>query len=104
MLLTGRRMGADEAKEWGLVNAVVPQAQLLDKVREYAETIIQAAPLAIVAVKEVTRNSAALDIETCYSLLRSGKLEAYQQMLSSEDVKEGPQAFAEKRDPVWQGR
>ncbi len=104
MLLTGRRMGAEEAKGWGLVNAVTPPEQLMDKAREYAETIIQAAPLSIAAVKEVTRATAALDVAACYELLRSGTLTAYEQMLTSEDAKEGPKAFGEKREPVWQGK
>jgi crotonobetainyl-CoA hydratase len=51
LLLTGRRMGADEAKQWGLVNAVVAEDQLMDKAREYAETIIQAAPLSVAPSK-----------------------------------------------------
>lgn len=104
MLLTGRRMGAEEAKQWGLVNAVVPQAELMDKAREYAKTIIQAAPLSIAAVKEVTRATNTLDVEACYALMRSGTLEAYEKMLVSEDAQEGPKAFAEKRTPVWQGK
>ncbi|MFQ5421215.1 MAG: carnitinyl-CoA dehydratase [Anaerolineae bacterium] len=104
MLLTGRRMGAEEAQQWGLVNAVVPPDQLLHKARAYAETIIRAAPLAITAVKEVTRATEMLDIEACYALMRSGTLHAYETMLTSEDAQEGPRAFAEKRDPVWQGK
>ncbi|MCP4360019.1 MAG: crotonobetainyl-CoA hydratase [Chloroflexi bacterium] len=104
MLLTGRRMGAEEARQWGLVNAVVPPDQLLPKARAFAETIIQAAPLAIAAVKEVTRATETLDIEACYALMRSGTLYAYETMLASEDAQEGPRAFAEKRDPVWQGK
>jgi crotonobetainyl-CoA hydratase len=104
MLLTGRRMGADEAKQWGLVNTVVPPEQLLDKAREYAETIIKAAPLSIAAVKEVTRAGEGLGVQACYDLLRSGELTAYEKMLTSEDAKEGPKAFTEKRKPVWQGR
>ncbi|MCP4288070.1 MAG: AAA family ATPase [Gammaproteobacteria bacterium] len=67
-------------------------------------TLTCAAPLSIAAVKEVTRATVALDVEACYALMRSGKLEAYEQMLNSEDAKEGPKAFAEKREPVWQGK
>jgi crotonobetainyl-CoA hydratase len=104
MLLTGRRMAADEALRWGLVNAVVPQAQLLEKAREYAETLVRAAPLSLAAIKEVTRASAALDVQSSYVLLRSGQLPIYTQMLTSADAQEGPRAFVEKRAPVWQGR
>lgn len=104
MLLTGRRMGAEEARRWGLVNAVVPRDQLLDKAREFANTIIQAAPLSIAAVKEITRATAALSVPDGYVLLKSGQLPHYTQMLKSEDAKEGPRAFAEKREPVWKGK
>jgi crotonobetainyl-CoA hydratase len=104
MLLTGRRMEAEEAKRWGLVNAVAPQEQLMEVAREYATRIVRAAPLAIAAVKEITRATNGLGIKACYQLLRSGRLEAYEKMLASEDAKEGPRAFAEKREPVWQGR
>lgn len=104
MLLTGRRMGAEEARGWGLVNAVTPLGELMDKAREYAQAIVKAAPLAIAAVKEVTRATEALGMQACYELMRSGKLKAYAKMLTSEDAKEGPRAFAEKREPVWKGR
>ncbi len=104
MLLTGRRMAAAEAQQWGLVNAVVPAESLLDRARLYAQTIIQAAPLSIAAVKEVTRATAGLDVEACYALMHGGSLVAYQTMLTSEDAQEGPRAFAEKREPVWQGK
>jgi crotonobetainyl-CoA hydratase len=104
MLLTGRRMGAEEAGRWGLVNAITTRDELMDKAREYAQAIIKAAPLAIAAVKEVARATEALGAPACYELMRSGRLRAYQRMLGSEDAKEGPRAFAEKRQPVWQGR
>ncbi len=104
LLLTGRRMDATEAARWGLVNSVVPTERIMTKAREYAELIIQAAPLSIAAVKEVTRATSALTVEESYALLRSGTLPIYDKMLTSEDAQEGPRAFAEKRDPVWQGR
>ena len=104
MLLTGRRMSANEALKWGLVNNVVPLKDLMDKTREYAQTIVQAAPLSIGAVKEVTRETAALGIESSYKKLRSGELTTYERMLVSDDAVEGPRAFAEKRDPEWKGK
>ena len=104
MLLTGRRMGAEEAVRWGLVNAVVPQADLMAKAREFANLMIEAAPLSLAAVKELVRETAVLSLDACYELMRSGQLAAYEAMLHSEDAIEGPRAFAEKRKPVWQGR
>ncbi len=104
MLLTGRRMGAEEAARWGLVNAVVPRAEVMGKAREVAATILQAAPLSIAAVKEITRATAALSTPDGYTLIRNGQLPHYTQMLTSEDAKEGPRAFSEKREPVWRGK
>jgi crotonobetainyl-CoA hydratase len=104
MLLTGRRMGAAEALRWGLVNAVVPAAELLAVARRYATAILAAAPLAVAAVKEVVRATETVPLPECYALLRSGRLPAYQRLLASEDAVEGPRAFAEKRPPVWKGR
>ena len=103
MLLTGRRMDAAEATRRGLVNAVTERDTLMDKCRELAATIIEAAPLAIAAVKEVVRATENLDMAACYALLRSGKVPAYEAMLHSEDAQEGPKAFAEKRKAVWRG-
>jgi crotonobetainyl-CoA hydratase len=104
MLLTGRRMGAAEAVRWGLVNAVVPQEQLMEKAREYANLMIEAAPLSLAAVKELVRETAVLPLDASYSLMRSGQLTAYETMLHSADAIEGPKAFAEKRKPRWQGK
>ncbi|MEU8569442.1 enoyl-CoA hydratase-related protein [Streptomyces pathocidini] len=104
LLLTGRRMPAAEAAHWGLANRVVPAAELLDEARALAHRIVAAAPLAVAAVKEITRQTAHLDLATAYHHLRTGDLPAYRAMLTSTDAQEGPRAFAEKRPPRWTGR
>lgn len=104
MLLSGRKMGAEEAARWGLINSVVPGPELIAQAHTVAEKIADAAPLAVAAVKEVTGTTEYLSIEEAYATLRSGELTAYQRMLASEDVVEGPRAFAENRQPVWRGR
>jgi crotonobetainyl-CoA hydratase len=104
MLLTGRRMGAEEAFRWGLVNRVVDAGAALDAARELAASIDAAAPLAIRAVKAVVSATEHLDAESAYAHLRDGGISAYVRMLESEDADEGPRAFAEGRSPVWKGR
>ena len=104
LLMTGRRMGAAEAARWGLVNQVVPADQLLVAATALAGQIVQAAPLAIAALKQVLRATESQTVQHAYQTLRGGGLPAYQAMLQSDDAKEGPQAFAEKRSPVWRGR
>ena len=103
MLLTGRRMSADEAKHWGLVNQVVKQEQLMDTARELASTIANGAPLVVSAVKEILRETEDVSIEECYRMLHAGEFEGYQRMMESEDAMEGPKSFAEKRDANWKG-
>jgi crotonobetainyl-CoA hydratase len=103
MLFTGRRMGADEALRWGLVNQVVPVDQLMPAAMAMAEQIAMNAPLAVAAAKELMRATGHQDMETAYRTLRSGSLPTYKAMLTSDDAKEGPLAFSEKRPPVWRG-
>jgi crotonobetainyl-CoA hydratase len=102
LLLTGRRMGADEALRHGLVNRVVDRDDLMTTARGLADQIAAAAPLATRAVKAVVRAAEGLGPEDAYAAMRATP--AYREMLASEDADEGPRAFAEGRPPVWRGR
>jgi crotonobetainyl-CoA hydratase len=103
MLLTGRRMSAQEAQRWGLVNQVVPTDDLMRTAHEMAAVIVQNAPLALAAVKEVLRETEGQTLPQAYQTLRTGDLSNYRAMLTSEDAQEGPRAFGEKRAPRWSG-
>ncbi len=104
MLLTGRRMAADEAARWGLVNGVVDPGDLMDAAREIARRIDGAAPLAVRAAKAIVSSTEDLSVESGYAALRAGRVPAYDRVLRSEDAKEGPRAFVEGRPPEWSGR
>ena len=100
MLLTGDMMDAQTAASWGLINRVVPKEQLLESAYAVARKIAANAPLAVQAAKELALRSRELDRGTGL------RFEAViNRMLSmTEDAKEGPAAFAEKRAPRFKGR
>jgi len=104
MLLTGRRASADELARFGVVNRVVPGADLMDAARELAGQMVDNAPLSIAAIKEVLRETQGLSVPAAYAVLKRRELPAYAALYASEDMHEGPRAFAEKRKPIWQGR
>ncbi len=104
LLLTGRRMDANEARAWGLVNQVVAAEELMQCANSMARQIVECAPLSIGAVKEILRATESQSVVDAYRTLRSAPLPIYRAMLSSEDAVEGPRAFSEKRAPVWGGK
>jgi enoyl-CoA hydratase/carnithine racemase len=100
MILLGRRFSAQEALRWGLVNRVVPQSELMTAAEEYAEVIKKNAPLATQAIKELVVRSRSLPLEQGLRL----EWALFDIIKGTEDAKEGPRAFAEKRSPVYKGK
>lgn len=101
LVLTGKRIDAQEAQKIRLINEVVPHDDLLPAAMRLAEEILACAPLAVQASKQVMLQSRDMpemkaSVETEY--------EAAIKMLNSQDAIEGPLAFAEKRKPRWSGR
>jgi crotonobetainyl-CoA hydratase len=101
LILTGRRVGAEEARIMGLISRVVPSDQLLNEARSMAEAVVSGAPLAIAASRAVMRES--LTMPDLRHALRNRYPEIIR-MEASEDAKEGQRAFIEKRAPSWIGR
>jgi crotonobetainyl-CoA hydratase len=104
LLLTGRRFGAAEAARWGLVNRVVPAAELMTAARGLADAICAAAPLAVAAALEILRETEGSGAGAGFAIQRGDGMPAYRAMQGSQDAGEGARAFAERRTPQWQGR
>lgn len=99
MLLTGRQVPAAEAARYGLVNEVVPRAQLKEAVDWWLEAILRCAPLSLRAIKQMIQRSEGIPVAQAIRLKHPALLEA----LASKDSDEGVRAFQEKRRPNWSG-
>jgi enoyl-CoA hydratase/carnithine racemase len=100
LVFTAEPITAQRAYEIGFVNKVVPKEQLLDEARALAHKLVANAPLSLRNFKEMAYRS--LDMHE--SATAALTMRIYDQLLRSEDAREGPRAFAEKRPPQWQGR
>ncbi|MBB5405475.1 enoyl-CoA hydratase-related protein [Paraburkholderia youngii] len=99
MLLTGRRVSAREGLDMGLVNEVVPRAELDAAVQRWVDAVLACAPLSLQAIKQVVRRTSTLSASEAQAL----RLPALVAALQSEDAHEGVRAFQEKRKPCWSG-
>ena len=100
LLLTGRHIKAPEAKEIGLIGHVVPDGEALTKAHEIADLIAANGPLAVQAILKTIRDSEGKHEDECWK----SDATVGAAVFKSEDAKEGPRAFAEKRTPEFRGR
>jgi enoyl-CoA hydratase len=96
-LLTAERFPAQRALELGLINEIVDEEELIDRAYEWARRITANAPLAVQATKESVMRGLALSLDDAYAV----ETQMSQRIFQTDDAKEGPKAFAEKRAPRW---
>ena len=99
MVLNNRTLSAEEAARFGLVNRVVPPERYLDEALELSQQIAERAPVAVRIAKEAVNKA----LETSLTEGLAYERRVFYLLFSTEDQKEGMQAFIEKRKPNWQG-
>ena len=102
MILTGKLISAGEAQAMGLVNQVVPIEDLMQTANNWAREVLECAPLSVQAAKQIILETNDLSQPVAENLVE--RLSCVQKLRQSDDYVEGPQAFSEKRKPVWKGR
>lgn len=101
MLLTGADYSAKQCLEFGLIGHVVPDGQALAKAKEIADVIASNGPIAVRAILKSARESFGLPEEQAFN---EKEMPIGMPVFQSEDAKEGPRAFLEKRSPVFRGK
>lgn len=100
LILTADQMDAETALRVGLVSHIVPKDELMDRAMQIANTICERGPLAVRTAKEAIVRG--MDMPLDHALAYEDVLLA--RLMGTEDAKEGPRAFAEKRKPEYKGR
>jgi enoyl-CoA hydratase/carnithine racemase len=99
MMLTARPISAAEGAVLGLVNEVVPKGQLMQVAERWAREIAECSPLAVQATKQAAMQGLGKPLAEALT----ARYDAVERLWASEDAKEGPLAFAQKRKPKWRG-
>ena len=100
LLMTGNNMTAEEAHRVGFINEVVEPEALMPRALELAAKIAKNAPLAVQAIKETAIRTNGIPLEEAFKI----EHECSARVMTSSDAREGPRAFAEKREPVFKGK
>ena len=100
IIMTGKPISAQQAYEWGVLNAVCEPQELMPKALETARTIAGNAPLSVRQIKKSVRFGMQMELKTAYRF----EVEAYNHLVETEDRYEGVKAFNEKRKPQFKGR
>lgn len=100
IVLMGEYITPQRAYEMGFVNKVVPRAELMTEAQRWADILVENAPLSVRGLKEVLHRGFTLPAQEASAVANH----ILHRVEVSEDIKEGPRAFAEKRNPVWKGR
>jgi acetyl-CoA C-acetyltransferase len=101
MILTGRRLNAQEALDAGLINRITPAGKALEGARQLADEILECSPTSVRIALEWMHDTKSIPDELEAARLRPPALD---DLMTSEDAIEGPLAFAQKRKPQWKNR